>query len=262
MFLEACISNNFNIQTLNPKFCYSFILQHPINRIVIPFKNPQLYLIGVYEIIQKNENIVVIEENLSEVIKGGLWHLTGVRFPVKYEFSTYTELIDKFASGNTPYDIMGIVLRNRKTGERTKFRNPIYEEVRHLRGNQAKLQYQYLCLRHSGKLPEFLKYYPETKEEMSKFRNQIHMFTENLHKNYISCYVKKVQALRLYSPQFRTHMFKLHEHFIDELKPKGLYITNTEVIKYVNKLHPSLLMYCLNFNMRKRMIDTIKIDNV
>ena len=88
------------------------------------------------------------------------------------------------------------------------------------------------------------------------------MFTENLHKNYISCYVKKVQALRLYSPQFRTHMFKLHEHFVNELKPKGLYITNTEVIKYVNKLHPSLLMYCLNFNMRKRMIDTIKIDNV
>jgi hypothetical protein len=262
MFLEACISNNFNIQTLNPKFCYSFILQHPINRIVIPFKNPQLYLIGVYEIIQKNENIIVIEENLSEVRKGGLWHLTGVRFPEKYEFSTYSELIDKFASGNTPYDIMGIVLRNRKTGERTKFRNPIYEEVRHLRGNQAKLQYQYLCLRHSGKLPEFLKYYPETKEEMSKFRNQIHMFTENLHKNYISCYVKKVQALRLYSPQFRTHMFKLHEHFVNELKPKGLYITNTEVIKYVNKLHPSLLMYCLNFNMRKRMIDTIKIDNV
>jgi hypothetical protein len=33
--------------------------------------------------------------------------------------------------------------------------------VRHLRGNQPKLQYQYLCLRHSGKLPEFLKFYPE-----------------------------------------------------------------------------------------------------
>lgn len=258
MFLEACISNNFNIQTLNPKYCYSFVLQHPANRIVIPFKKPQLYLVAVYEIIQKGNDVTVVEENLSEVRKGGLWNLTGVRFPDRYEFKTYTELIEKFASGNTPYNIMGIIVRNKETGERTKFRNPIYEEVRHLRGNQPKLQYQYLCLRHSGKLPNFLKYYPETKEEMSKFRDQVHMFTENLHKNYISCYVKKKKTLREYSDQYRTHMFKIHEHFINDLRPKGLYVTNTEVIKYVNNLPPSLLMYCLNFNMRKRNVDTIK----
>lgn len=258
MFLEACISNNFNIQTLNPKYCYSFVLQHPANRIVIPFKKPQLYLVAVYEIIQKGNDVTVIEENLSEVRKCGLWHLTGIRFSDRYEFKTYTELIEKFASGNTPYNVMGIIVRNKETGERTKFRNPIYEEVRHLRGNQPKLQYQYLCLRHSGKLPEFLKYYPETKEEMSKFRDQVHMFTENLHKNYISCYVKKEKALREYSDQYRTHMFKIHEHFINDLRPKGLYVTNTEVIKYVNNLPPSLLMYCLNFNMRKRNVDIIK----
>ena len=258
MFLEACISNNFNIQTLNPKYCYSFVLQHPANRIVIPFKKPQLYLVAVYEIIQKGNDVTVVEENLSEVRKGGLWNLTGVRFPDRYEFKTYTELIEKFASGNTPYNVMGIIVRNKETGERTKFRNPIYEEVRHLRGNQPKLQYQYLCLRHSGKLPNFLKYYHETKEEMSKFRDQVHMFTENLHKNYISCYVKKKKTLREYSDQYRTHMFKIHEHFINDLRPKGLYVTNTEVIKYVNNLPPSLLMYCLNFNMRKRNVDTIK----
>jgi hypothetical protein len=260
MFLEACISNNFNIQTLNPRYCYSFVLQHPANRIVVPFKKPQLYLVAVYEIIQKDSNVIVIEQNLSDVITGGLWNLTGVKFPDIFDapFKSYSELIDKFASGNTPYDVMGIIVRNKETGERTKFRNPIYEEVRHLRGNQPKLQYQYLCLRHSGKLPEFLKYYPETKDEMSKFRDQVHMFTQNLHKNYIACYVKKEQQLGLYSPRYRTHMFKLHEHFVNELRPKGLYVTNTEVIKYVNNLHPSLLMYCLNFNMRKRMVDTIK----
>lgn len=261
MFMEACSINNFNFQSLNPKYCYSFVLQHPENRIVVPFKYPQLYLVGVYEVVQKGETIEIIEEDLIEVRNGGLWHLSGIKFPERYEFESYTELIEKFASGNTPYDILGIVVKNRLTGERTKFRNPIYEEVRHLRGNQSKLQYQYLCLRHSGKLSEFLKYYPETKPEMSKFREQVHMFTEVLHKNYLSCYVKKEQALRMYSPQYRTHMFKLHEHFISYLRQTGLFITNTEVIKYVNNLHPSLLMYCLNYNMRKRMVDTIKVDD-
>ena len=261
MFMDACIKNNFNIQTLNPKFCYSFVLQHPANRIVVPFKNPSLYLIGVYEICQTDNSIIVKEENIIDVKKSGLWNLTNVRFIERYEFTNYRELIEKFASGNTPYDVMGIVVKNILTGERTKFRNPIYEEVRHLRGNHPKLQYQYLCLRHSGKLPDFFKYYPEMKNEMSKFRDQVHMFTDNLHKNYISCYVKKEQALKLYPEQYRTHMFKLHEHYIANLRPQNLHITNTEVIKYVNALQPSLLMYCLNYNLRKRMIDTIKVQN-
>ena len=260
MFVEACISNNFNIQTLNPMYCYSFVLQHPANRIVIPFKNPQLYLVGVYEISQNDDTINVIEEVISDVKNHGYWNMTSIRFPERYHFTTYSELIEKFASGNTPYDVMGVIVKNLITGDRTKFRNPIYEEVRHLRGNQPKLQYQYLCLRHSGKLPEFFKYYPETKDEMSKFRDQVHMFTQNLHSNYIACYVKKEKHLKEYPDQYRTHMFKLHEHFINDLRPNGLYVTNTEAIKYVNNLHPSLLMYCLNFNMRKRMVDTIKAD--
>ena len=180
-----------------------------------------------------------------------------VRIPETYEFTTYTELINKFASPNTPYDILGIVVKNVETGERTKFRNPIYEEVRQLRGNQPKLQYQYLCLRHSGKLSEFLKYYPESKSDMSKFRDQVHMFTNTLHQNYISCYVRKEKPLKEYSDKYRTHMFKLHEIFKNDLRPKNLFVTNTVVIDYVNTLHPSLLMYCLNHSLRKRMIDTI-----
>ena len=257
MFMDACIFNHFNIQTLNPRYCYSFVLQHPENRIVVPFKNPQLYLVAVYEIVQNKTELLVIEENMTEVKNGGLLQLSSVKFPEKYEFTSYSELIDKFASANTPYNIMGVVIKNIHTGERTKIRNPIYEEVRHLRGNQPKLQYQYLCLRHSGKLPEFLKFYPETKEEMSKFRDHVHMFTNTLHKNYISCYVKKEKPLKEYPQQYRTHMFKVHEIFLNDLRDKKLFVTNTVVIKYVNQLHPSLLMYSLNHNMRKKIVDTI-----
>jgi hypothetical protein len=107
-------------------------------------------------------------------------------------------------------------------------------------------------------MPEFLKYYPETKEQMSQFRDQVHMFTNTLHKNYISCYVKKEKQLMEFTEQYRTHMFKIHEQFINELRPKKLCVTNTVVIRYVNSLDPSLLMFCLNYNMRKRAVDTIK----
>jgi hypothetical protein len=156
---------------------------------------------------------------------------------------------------------MGVIIKNNETGERTKIRNPIYEEVRQLRGNQPKLQYQYLYLRRAGKLPEFLKYYPETKNDMSKFREQVHMFTNTLHQNYLSCYVKKEYPLSRFSGQYRTHMFNLHKLYIDKFMGKKLSITLYVVIKYVNELQPSQLMYSLNHNLKKKLVDTIKTNS-
>ena len=48
---------------------------------------------------------------------------------------------------------------------------------------------------------------------------------------------------------------------MNELRDKKQFVNNTLVQKYVNELHPSLLMYCLNFQMRKRNVDTIIADN-
>ena len=103
MFMDACIFNNFNLQLLNPRFCYSFVLQHPENRIVVPFKFPQLYLISVYKIDNTYDNITISEENLKDEIDNSYWNMTGIKFPDRYEFASYTELIEKFASANTPY---------------------------------------------------------------------------------------------------------------------------------------------------------------
>ena len=263
MFQEACAENGLFIGTLNPMYCYSFVLQHPGNRIVVPFSKPQLYLIEVYSIQHNLDgSICVYPQPLSLVKEYGFWGATTVRFPEEYEFSTYSELINKFASPNTPYNVMGIIIKNNVTNKRCKIRNPIYEEVRQLRGNQSKLQYQYLSLRKEGKIPEFLKFYPETKDQLSKFRDQIHMFTNTLHQNYISCYIKKDKPLKEFPEQYKTHMFKLHEHYLTKLREQKGSVTNTVVINYVNNLAPSLLMYCLNHNFRKRNVDTLKADLV
>ena len=256
MFFDACSANNFNITSLNPDFCYSFVLQHPNNRIVVPVKSPQLYLVEVYQIV--NGESVVVNVHTHNVRSHGQWSSTSVLFPERYEFTSYSELIDKFASPNTPYHIMGIVIKNKDINLRTKIRNPIYEEIRHLRGNQPKLQYQYLTLRHSGKMNDYLKFYPEAKADFSVYRDQVHMFTNTLHQNYISCFIKKQKPLKEYSSQYKHHMFKLHELFLNDLREKKQFVTNTVVINYVNALHPSVMMHCLNYHLKKQNVDTIK----
>ena len=259
MFLEAASENNMDFSILDKKYCYSFVLQHPENRIVVPFKKPQLYLVAVYSINNDND-VITVDVNDSQQFKD-FFTSTSVMFPYYYTFHKYSELIENYASMNTRYDVVGVVLHNKLTGERSKIRNPVYEQVRNLRGNQPKLQYQYLCLRKEGKVGEFLKFYPENKKEFSGFRDQVHLFTDTLFSNYVSCYIKKERPLKEFSDQYRTHMFNIHQKFINELREKKHFVTNTVVQNYVNELHPSLLMYCLNFQMRKRNVDTIVAES-
>jgi hypothetical protein len=258
MFMEATSECKLDMNKLDTELCYSFVLQHPENRIVVPFSKPQLYLVAVYK-IDSNNNVESFDAHDYEQFFRELG--TNVKFPEIYQFNKYSELIEKYGSMNTSYDIVGVIIHNKETGERIKIRNPVYEQVRNLRGNQPKLQYQYLCLRKEGKVKDFLKFYPENKSEFSTFRDQVHLFTNTLYNNYVSCYIKKEKPLLDFSQQFRTHMFNIHQFYMNELREKKLFINSTVVQKYVNELHPSLLMYCLNFQMRKKNIDTIVAEN-
>jgi hypothetical protein len=262
MFLEACKDNQLELDHLNKEYCYSFVLQHPENRMVVPFKVSKLYLAAVY-LMEHSKEMTVYSMHLDNITNEIKQHLgiekSQVLFPNKYDDApSYSSLIEKYASMNTPYDVLGVVIYNKKTGERTKIRNPVYEQVRQLRGNQPKLQYQYLNLRNQGKIAEFLKYFSENKKEFSEFRDQVHLFTNTLFSNYLSCYIKKEKPLMEFSEQYRTHMFHLHKKYLDELRENKLFITSKIVKKYVNEMHPALLMYSLNYPLRKRNTDLIQ----
>lgn len=267
MFLEAAKECRLVLDNLEKDKCYSFVLQHPENRIVVPFKYPQLYLVAVYSIHNtsseedESESSVYVDALDAQDFRDVFFALnTTVMFPKVYKFEKYSDLIDEFASMNTAYSIVGVVLHNKNSGERAKIRNPVYEQVRNLRGNQPKLQYQYLSLRKDGKVGDFLKFYPENKKDFSGFRDQLHLFTHTLFANYISCYVKKEKPLIEFSEQYRTHMYTIHQKYLTEMREQKLFVNKSFVQKYVNELHPSLLMYCLNYHMRKRVVDTVAAD--
>ena len=57
--------------------------------------------------------------------------------------------------------------------------------------------------------------------------------------------------------QYYKLLSEKREIEMNELREKKMFITKWSVISYVNLIHPTLLMYCLNFQMRKRNSDTI-----
>jgi hypothetical protein len=253
MFLECMMESNLDFDALCKDCSYSFVMQHPNNHIVRRITQPTLYLIAVYR--ADNEALVVEEqcrdEHLARINAASANGGCSVKLPHRFTGAGLCELKEQYVSLNAPYDFPGLVCREIGTGARFKFRNPNYERIKNLHGSEPKLQFQYLSLRQQGKVKEYLKLCPEHRAAFQEFRDQMHAYTNQLFANYIGCYVKKERPFAEYPPEFKTHMFRLHEQYLKELREKKEHITLGKTIAYMNGLFPSHQIYALNYGVRK-----------
>lgn len=248
MFLESTIEQNIVFDDFNKDYCYSFVIQHSDNRIVTKFTKPCAVLCGLYKCTGS------IVEDISFDVVDPEHKLIRAK---SYTFDSVDAAKKELANADTtPYNIQGFVMKY--NGIRSKVRNPTYEYVRRLRGNQPKSQFQYLSLRKTGKVGEFLKYYPEYAVEFDEYRRQVHYFTNNLHTNYINCYVHKMKPLGQFAKEYRQHMYTIHQTYITDLIPKKEHVSRDFVIKYVNDIPTAHLMYAINYKHRQQKVEENK----
>ena len=239
---------------LNPAYSYSFVFQHPDNQIVTKVSRPSLYLVRVYECEADGRVTEYYTGSLqsNDVCRPACTSMVDRPAPIeKGSHTEFGEVQRAWASMERPHAEMGLVVYSPLTGGRCTYRNPTYEMVRHLRGNQPKLQYQYLELRTQGKVGEYLQHFPAAAQDFARYREQLHLFTKTLHDNYVGCFVKKDKQLREYSPQFKPHMWALHEKYRTELREKKHYVSLSVCVDYVNCLPASKLMFALNWHVRE-----------
>ena len=212
MFLDAFrvppgqdVNDFVGFEDFPKDYCYNFVLQHPANHIVLNIESPVLYLVSVYHI--REDKVVMIPPTIYEEWDCFLGIRGLLEFPKHFDEETsYDDLTNKYCSANSPYHSVGLMITNLHTGDRTCMENPTYKEVRELRGNNPNLQYQYLCLRRTGKVMDFLKYFPKYKAIFYRFYKQYEEFVSNVHQSYISYYVKKngIKISKKYFPIIYT----------------------------------------------------------
>lgn len=245
LFKETLVHINLNINDLNKSYCYSFVMQHPSIPSISKYKTIELYLIEIYEIIQTaNGKIRIFQIDRSEV--SCFLKNTSVKFPkIDNDWENYDDLKNKYASITTPFQCKGVILRNCINGQRSKICNPAHNFAKQMKCIGKKELYKYLFLRHSGKVGEFLKLNPEYKKNFGVFRMYVHEFTNELHKNYIKCFIEKKGAENAIEV-FRSHLNNLHYMYLTKLRLEKECVNNTVVKKYVNELKPELLFFCLD----------------
>jgi hypothetical protein len=241
--------------------CYSFVVQHPSNHIVVPVDAAALYLVGCYEINELTYKFIDVFD-LKEQFAG-----SQVKFPRCFVDTSEQVAIEQcFECGHAPtdnipvtianvvrvtrnstnsYRIPGIMITELDTGFRTSFANVKYEEVKLLRGNNPNLHYQYLVLRKVNRDAEFLRYFPQYSAHFARFREHFDAFATRIHRLYIDIHVTKVIALdAVVDKRDKYHIEKLHYNFYipalklfksgdsnDATKPK---VTRATVVEYLD----------------------------
>ena len=247
MFLEAAGQANLNFDRLPKDCCYSFVLQHPENRIVARIEMPRLYLVDRYQI--NNEHRTAKRLVTSDAIIALLAD-TSVRFVDSWPISDFDATRIVYAGSTTHHGVPGVMFRDKTTGARVKISNPNYEAIRRLRGNHPKAQYRYLVLRQDGKVGEYLRFFPEDASAFEAFGKHVGAFIKQLHSTYIQAKPMR-GGDECVARHLLPHVRGLHKIYLSKLRPEGRKVHRGTVTEYVAALPPARLMFALNYPLRE-----------
>lgn len=200
-------SINFTYDVFDKDTSYTFVLQHPENRIVKKLDAKRVVLVEANRINKYDVSPLNLTEVQLDFFQKGL----NIEIPVTQPFKTIHEATQ--ALSKLSYEEQGWVLKYNH--ERTKMRNPRWRFVKDLRGNSNSLLRNYLELRQNGFMRDYLDFFPEMEEQFKGFMNDLHELTRNLFQNYQACFVKKTKKHSDVPFIYKPLCYELHKNYLE-----------------------------------------------
>jgi len=235
-FADMFIEVNPNVfQTLETSICYTFVLQHPENRIVCTVSTPKLLCVQE----------VNIYDDCSFMIK-----------PISDKWQTNILPVSTMA----PLDVLknmrnltyqGIVAKNNATGERWKIRTELYNMVRQLRGNSPRRDYLWLTLWKQNRLLEYLKMYPEEQFHANAVVQKWKNITNSAFHIYTDVFKARSLDRSAIPAKFRPLVYGLHNLYRDTLKPANKSLDWRATIEYMNQRDIAQMLFVVNWEVRE-----------
>lgn len=166
LFEEALLVNGFSLgdftNYLNKDYCYTFELVSPESRIVVPYKETDLYFIGFRDAKMFEE----YETALSIVS-------TFIKVPKSYSLHSLEDCLE--ATSKMGFDEEGFVVVD-KNWNRVKIKSPAYLQAHYLANNNVHSNKEILNIILKNEQSEFLSYFPEWKPKFDEVEEKLNNF--------------------------------------------------------------------------------------
>jgi hypothetical protein len=225
------------LASLNPDTQYTWVLQHPENRIVVNVTTPtvvcvqkQMYLSGTL--------VAVTDQPTSFDV-------------AKITVASWSDLTNKLQLENAHFkhNFQGYVIKN-GLNFRWKVRGEAYNRVRKLRGNSARRDYLWLSLWRNGTLRDYLTLYPEERHSANAIVERWKTISRTVYNLYTDVFKARSMPKAQIPPKYRPFVFGIHNMYINELKPQSKTVDWQTALQYMNTRDTAQALYAINWEVR------------
>ena len=212
-----------------PATFMSYVLQHPEHRVVASVSSPKLIMVECGKVAA--DGTVIYYDGTFHPSEPFFNSMPPTTFASEKEMNEHirTESISR------GWRWQGFIFRD-TAGNRWRIRSPTYTYLRKLRGNEAKPLDRFLRLRSTSGLTEYLKHYGEERQVFWEFESTLRRRTKDIYEAYVSVHKSHEKKLADLPQPDKTVVFKLHSHFLANLRPQSKSIRMQDVIDLVNTL--------------------------
>lgn len=184
IFMETLAYENLNLEDLDKNFCYSWVIQHPENKIAGDISVPFCIMINKVNLetleVTRTTETYKVDKKLEDVLE---------------------EIQDIRCSNNYI-----VYLEN---GKRIKLESVYRKKIKNLLGNHSSMKYSFLhCLKNGNEM-EIIETFPNEGILFNQILDKIHITTIEIHKAYMEIYVLKNKEFE-YSYKYKKTLKQLH----------------------------------------------------
>ena len=229
MFDEAGV----DYSRFNKGASYTYVLQHPENRIVVPVVKPQAILVDT-ALLEPSGAVSFVKSLALPVIS---WDIVRMM------------LAD--LNGRFGYNIQGYVVKDNATSKRYKIRTSEYNRVRKVRGNSARRDFLWLNAWQAGTLRDYLTLFPEERVESDAVINRWKRVTNDVFHIYTDVFKARSLPKTSIPPKYRPLVYGIHSLYLDTLKPANKSVDWRSVLGYMNNRDTAQMLFVINWESRQ-----------
>lgn len=287
LFQEAAVAT-YGVTPLTDRLekgvSYTWVLQHPENRVVCPVQKPRLVMVAAYriaadaglEVAPVPKDVVTPRRYFTKAAEStvGRMDITPVLDVIGMVNREEHEQVgaqhaQEMGPGYVPVDIpgvlsmiggmrgsvryQGVVIKDAAQPlKRWKMRSQVYNQVRKMRGNTARRDFLWMDLWGKGSLEEYLKYFPEERRLTNDLINTWKTVTQSVYKIYVDAFKARTLDRSQIPAKFRPLVYGLHNLYMTSLKPAHKSLDWRETVAWMNERDTAQKIFVLNWDLRQQ----------